>query len=103
MERLGGPRSEVVMPPSPIQAIQLVNELFLWSMSVSVNHHFHISRVTFDRLFTGSDDCFETERFSSRVLSRMGFAHGELSDGPSEKIVAHLLLVFLKRVGYPGF
>src|SRR5689334_1191874 len=93
----------MVVRPSPIHAIEFLNELLLWGMLISVNHHLHISSVTFDRLFTGSDDRFETERSSAWVLSCMGFAHGELSDSPAKKIEAHLPLVFLKRVGYLGF
>lgn len=72
-------------------------------MSVSFNHPFHISDMAFHGLFAGGDDRFEAERFASRVLSCVGFAYGELSDGPAKKIEAYVPLVFLERVGDSGF
>jgi hypothetical protein len=59
--------------------------------------------VTFDGLFTGDDNRFESKWFASCVLSRVGFSYRKLSDGPSKKIKSHLSLVELEGVGEFGF
>ena len=89
--------------PSPIYPVQLVYELFLRSMPVSFNHHFHSREMAFHRLFAGCDDGFVTEWLASRVLSGVRLAYQKLSDGSPQKIEAHLPLIFLKRVGNSGF
>ena len=68
-------------------------------MPVSIDDHLHISQMTFHGLFAGRDDRFETKRFASRVLSRMGFAHRKLSDGPPQKVEAYVTLIFPQGVG----
>jgi len=68
-------------------------------MSVSLDHHFHRDQMTFNRLLAWSDDRFEPKWLPSRVLPRVRLAHRKLSDGPSQKIEAHLSLIFPERMG----
>ena len=77
--------STVVIGPSPMHPVELVDELFLGSVSVSFHHHFHRTTMAFDRLFASSDDRFETKWLPARVLSRVRLAHRTLSDGPPQK------------------
>ena len=72
----------MVVRPPPIHSIELLDELFLWGMPVSFNHHLHRSEMTFHRLFARDDDRFEAEWLASRVLSCVGFPNWELSDSP---------------------
>lgn len=88
-----------IRPVLESESPQENNELFLWGMPVSDDDHLHIRQMTFHRLFARSDDLFETKWLASRVLSRVGFAHWELSDGPAQKIEAHLPLILLKSMG----
>ncbi len=71
----------------------------MWGVPVPFNHYLHISQMTFDSLFAGSNDCFVTKRFASWVLSGVRFAYRELSDGPSQKIEAHMTLVVPEGMG----
>ncbi len=68
-------------------------------MLVSVDDHLHVSLMPFHSFFTGPDDRFETKWFASRVLSRVGLAHRELSDSPPQKVEAHMTLIFPQGMG----
>ena len=46
--------------------------------------------MTFDGLLTGFDDRLKSEWLPVRVLSRMGFSHGKLSDAEAKKVEACL-------------
>lgn len=54
-------------------------------------------------LLAWGNNGLEAERISPAIRSGVGLSHGELSDGPSEKIKPYPLLMEVERVRDVGF
>jgi hypothetical protein len=67
--------------PSSDDGIEVANNTLLWGVSLLLEHLPDLLRMAFDGFLTGSDECFEAEWLSMRILSGMGFSHRKLTDG----------------------
>jgi len=97
-------RCAMIPGPSPDLRIQLPNELALRPVPMEMYHLSQFYKMSFHRLFTGSDECLEAKRWSIVArFSRMGLTYRKLPHGPTEKIKTHRALVLPKRVGNARF